>query len=426
MYKSELTDAFDQSVSGIKTNIETLRSISGSLESIRVSIESEGMSRDLAELMEQTVPGSITKHTRINGFTQYPSNVGKKVALESLFTTRSFTASAMIGAAVAAVAALFVKLIKWLTDQFTGKAADERRQRANSREYNKHSSPLGSAVPGWDDDPQYRAANITLQETVTQLLVATATGRNDILLRGLVSGGARSLVETLATQVTNDLSAVRAIGERVLGSLAVSDAVAGNDRVLEELHRFVIELQGGLDLTENISIPGLAGAPKAPLSERLMETREHYEQMSDTLAFPIKENSTMEDMDSIRETISEAARRVEALRYDALRQRLATLAKELRSATTRTSERLGTGAKQATEYMADAISIIHIRMNMIADIVAIVTLVVTSVNRADEASVRQLKIALDALSAAGAKFNSNDSRWRAEREFYLKVQKYTS
>lgn len=425
MYQSEFTGAIDKVVSDVKYNLETLRSIGGSLESIRVSIESDGMSRDLAELMEQHVPGMITKKTRINGFTSYPSTVGRTVALESIFSARNLGLGAMIAAVTAAVVALIARFVKWINEVTRGPKAKARAKRAHSRDWTAESDHLGANVPGWDEDPVFQADNRALQESCTRLLVYVAQNNHEILMRSLIGPAPRTLVEYLSGQIALDIKSIQTLSTTLLAKPAVGDGITGNDALVASLKETLMQFEGNLRTTENLVFPGLVGDSKSPLSARLIETRDFFEHMGSEPNAPVRETTKMENMDAIRVTISKASKAVENLRMDKTNQTLVNLMREMSSVKNAVKVKLGTGSERALEIVTDMLAIIQVELSLLADCVGIISALVGSVETADTASVAQMKSAIDALSRAGVKFSDNDPRFAKERKFKDMVDSLT-
>lgn len=421
MAGNNLTMDLDSLTTTTSNNMETLRRISASLESMEETIRNDGMSRDIAMLIEQQSPGAITETTRVNAFTQYPSQVKRDVGLEAIGSVRGKTMKgvviAILSAAIAAVSAFLMYLIK----RFTGKEANERRDRVKAKQWKPETpAEAGTSRPEWRQDPEFMAACDAFVGTINMTLVNTGSGRFQPFLRDVFQVKPKALFATLSDHITEALKLVRET-TATIGNTPLSvrydeqtDAVTGTIRNLYN------ELQTQYNVLEHVRPIGVPG--KGPLSERLVEMRSLVE--VDTNKMAITREPTLTDIYSYRGVIDESIKALEEMRME-------TLTKELRENTQfmqRTLNDLDIKftniPNRAADLLADSMYFVQRMLEMQTDLIAIVSTLTENALMADSAYCQLLRTQIAAMERVGIRFNGNEPEFAEDRKFYKEARSY--
>lgn len=420
MVGNELAMDIDSKVADAKDNMDTLRGLGASLESMQNTILNEGMSRDIAQLLEQHSPGAITATTRINAFTQYPSKVMRSAGLEAVSNVRSKSMRgvivAIVSAAVAALSAFLVYLIK----RFTGKDANERKNRANDRQWQSTSAAdVGSSRPEWRDDPEYRAATEAYINTINMLLIKTGSGGYTPFLKDVFTLRPRALFGVLTDHVTAAVKLARETGDALANSpLAVTDN--GNDLVMNEMQKLYTELNTQFNVLDNIKPMGIPG--RGPLSERLIEMRRLVEVEATQSAITIE--PTLTEIYGYRQVIDESIKVLETLSVDKLMREMQTNAKFLQKTLDDLDNKFANMPSRAADVLIEGMLFVQRMLEMQADLIAIVSTLMDNVLVADSAYCQLLRAQIDAMQRVGIRFNGSEPEFAADRKFYKEARRY--
>lgn len=421
MVGNELAMDIDSTVADTKNNMDMLRSLSTSLESIQNTIHNEGMSRDLAQLLEQRSPGAITSTTRINAFTQYPSRVMRSTGLEAVSAVRSKSMRgvivAIVSAAVAALSAFLVYLIK----RFTGKDAKERKERANDRQWqNTNAADAGASRPEWRDDPEYRAATDAYISTINMLLVKTGSGGYTPFLRDVFTMRPRALFDTLTDHVTEAIKLARQTADALANSPLAVDESAGNDIVMNEMQKLYTELNTQFNVLDNIKPNGVPG--RGPLSGRLMEMRRMVEDECNRSAVTIE--PTLSEIYGYRQVIDESIKVLENLSVDKLMREMQDNAKVLQKTLDDIDNRFANMPSRAADVLIEGMLFVQRMLEMQADLIAIVSTLMDNVLTADSAYCQLLRTQIEAMQRVGIRFNGSEPEFAEDRRFYKEARRY--
>lgn len=420
MVGNELAMDIDSKVADAKDNMDTLRSLSASLESMQNTILNEGMSRDIAQLLEQHSSGAITATTRINAFTQYPSKVMRSTGLEAVSNVRSKSMRgvivAIVSAAVAALSAFLVYLIK----RFTGKDANERKNRANDRQWNSTSAAdVGASRPEWRDDPEYRAATEAYINTINMLLIKTGSGGYTPFLKDVFTLRPRALFGVLTDHVTAAVKLARETGDALANSpLAVVDD--GNDLVMNEMQKLYTELNTQFNVLDNIKPMGIPG--RGPLSDRLIEMRRLVELEATQTAITIE--PTLTEIYGYRQVIDESIKVLETLSVDKLMREMQTNAKFLQKTLDDLDSKFANMPSRAADVLIEGMLFVQRMLEMQADLIAIVSTLMDNVLVADSAYCQLLRAQIDAMQRVGIRFTGSEPEFAEDRKFYKEARRY--
>lgn len=421
MVVNELAMDIDSTVSDAKDNMATLRSLGASLESMQNTILNEGMSRDVAQLLEQHSPGAITATTRINAFTQYPSKVMRSTGLEAVGNVRSKSMRgvivAIVSAAVAALSAFLVYLIK----RFTGKDATERKNRANDRQWHSATAAdAGASRPEWRDDPEYRAATDAYINTINMLLVKTGSGAYTPFLKDVFTLRPRALFGVLTDHVTEAVKLARETADALANSpLAVNES-SGNDLVMNEMQKLYTELNTQFNVLDNIKPNGVPG--RGPLSSRLIDMRRLVEEEATQTAITIE--PTLTEIYGFRQTIDESVKVLETLSVDKLMREMQTNAKFLQKTLDDIDSKFANMPSRAADVLIEGMLFVQRMLEMQADLIAIVSTLMDNVLVADSAYCQLLRAQIDAMQRVGIRFNGSEPEFAEDRKFYKEARRY--
>lgn len=421
MAGNSLTMDLDSLTTTTSNNMDTLRRISVSLESMEQTILNDGMSRDIAMLIEQQSPGAITETTRVNAFTQYPSVVKRDIGLEAIGNVRSKTMKgviiAILSAAIAAVSAFMVYLIK----RFTGKEANERRDRVKSKQWKPETpAEAGTSRPAWRQDPEFLAACDAFVGTVNMTLVNTGSGRFQPFLRDVFQVKPKALFGTLSDHITEALKLVRETTTAIGNTPLTVRYDEETDAVTNTMRNLYNELQTQFNVLEHVRPVGVPG--KGPLSERLVEMRSIVEMDTNKLA--ITREPTLTDIYSYRGVIDESIKALEDMKVDTLMKELRENTQFMQRILNDLDVKFANIPNRAADTLADAMFFVQRMLEMQTDLIAIVNTLSENALLADSAYCQLLRTQIAAMERAGIRFTGNEPEFAEDRRFYKEARNY--
>lgn len=417
MFGNELALTVDGYVDDAKSNIETLHRLSATLESLQDTIINEGMSRDVAQLLEQTSPGCVTERSRLNAFTRYNSPVGRDVGLEAIRAANGKLNSGWLTAIVAAAIAAISALITYLITQFTGKDATSRRERANDRNWGKVApSDVGASRPQWRDDLDFRAASDAFAGSINTLLVDTAGGKYTPFLKDAITLTPRPLFATVTSYIDTLLRMINETADMILTNrLDVETDVALSS--LEALQRNIAAQLIQLENTKPMGLPG-----RGPLSDRVMQYRGEMEHASSQRTLV-----ATDDVHAIyaqRVLVDNALKQVMGFKLDPLLREIRDNATAIDRTNNALSASFTSSSGRAGSILRACVEAIHVVIAIQADMAGIVSLLYDNIKIADDAYCNMLRAQLEAMQRAGINFKGSEVEFANDRKFYKEAVEY--
>jgi len=402
-------------------NMTALRRISASLESMEDTIRNEGMSRDIALLIEQQSPGAITDNARVNAFTQYPSQVKRDVGLEAINFVRGKSLKgiviAILSAAIAAAAAFLTFLIR----RFTGKEARSRKERAREKPMNPQTTAdAGHSRPEWRQDPEFTAACDAFAATINMTLVNTGSGQFRAFTRDVFMVKPQGLFGALSSHIVEAIKLVRTTTDNLGGIPRPIKYSADQDEVTLIMRNLFGELQTQYNVLEHVRPNGIPG--KGPLSERLMEMRSMLE--ADINRMAITQEPTLADIYSYRGVIDESMKMLEDMRVDLLMKEMKENSDFMQRTLSTLDVKFNYISNEAADALADAMYFIQRMLEMQSDLIGIVSTLTENVLAADSAYCQLLRTQIAAMQRAGIRFNGNEPEFAEDRKFYKDAMRF--
>lgn len=408
-------------LTAVKNNLDSLRRLAVTLESVQQEIEQDGMHRQLAEVLECQCAGVVTKRLHLNGFTQHPSRVGQQVAMEALSDLRNNSFKALLVTLITAAVAVIGGFITYLFKQFRGRSADARRERGKNKSWALFDvSNVGVSRPQWRTDPEYLAAVEAYEASLNVVLLKTGSGQYRALFEDVFRGKPKSIFSVLTEHVDKAIAAILETTRDLRGSDAVHDTARDNPTVLSKLTAMSTAIQKQYDLLERVVTPGFPGS--GPLSRRVLAKRQSIE--DDLGRAGITRESSLDELYGYIQTVLEAINNVEGYRVEALTAEMQASAKTLQSTLDNLDFTFGAGTDKASDLLVDAAFHIQRMLEIQADIISILSTLLGNVLTADEAYCTMLKEQLAAMERVGIRFNGNEAEFAEDRKFYKQARAF--
>ena len=402
-------------------NMTALRRISASLESMEDTIRNEGMSRDIALLIEQQSPGAITDNTRVNAFTQYPSQVKRDVGLEAINFVRGKSLKGIVVAILSAAIAAAAAFLTFLIRRFTGKEARARKERTREKPMNPQATAdAGHSRPEWREDAEFVAACDAFAATINLTLVNTGAGQFRAFTRDVFLVKPQGLFGALSSHIVEAIKLVRTTTENLSGIPRPIKYSADQDEVTLIMRNLFSELQTQYNVLEHVRPNGIPG--NGPLSERLMAMRGSIE--ADINRMAITQEPTLADIYSYRGVIDESMKMLEDMRIDTLMKEMKENSDFMQRTLSTLDVKFNYISNEAADALADAMYFIQRMLEMQSDLIGIVSTLTENVLTADSAYCQLLRTQIAAMQRAGIRFNGNEPEFAEDRKFYKDAMRF--
>lgn len=402
-------------------NMTALRRISASLESMEDTIRNEGMSRDIALLIEQQSPGAITDNARVNAFTQYPSQVKRDVGLEAINFVRGKSLKGIVIAILSAAIAAAAAFLTFLVRRFTGKEARSRKDRSREKPMNPQTTAdAGPSRPEWRQDPEFNAACDAFAGTINMTLVNTGSGQFRAFTRDVFMVKPQGLFGALSSHIVEAIKLVRTTTNNLEGIPRPIKYSAEQDEVTLIMRNLFGELQTQYNVLEHVRPNGIPG--KGPLSERLMEMRTMLE--ADINRMAITQEPTLADIYGYRGVIDESMKMLEDMRVDVLMKEMKENSDFMQRTLSTLDVKFNYISNEAADALADAMYFIQRMLEMQSDLIGIVSTLTENVLAADSAYCQLLRTQIAAMQRAGIRFNGNEPEFAEDRKFYKDAMRF--
>lgn len=408
-------------LSDSKDNLDTLKRLGASLESLQQTIVQDGMSRGVAQVLEQHSPGCITETSRINGFTQYPSQVGRNTGLEAISTVYSKSIKGIIVAIISAAAAALGAFLVYLIKRWSGREYIERKQRSTDRTWQANTpAQAGASRPQWRDDMEFKAASDAFMGTINMLLLNTGAGQYTPFLKEVFTVKPRALFDTLSDHITAAVRLARDTTNALANTPLAVVSNKGNDEILNAMQRLYQELGAQYTVLEALKPQGVPG--RGVLSERLLNMRSAVEIEANKSG--VTRDYTLSDAYAFRGVINEGIAVLENLRIDTLMREMNDNAKALQKTLDDIDNRFANFPGRAADVLIEAMLYVQRMLEMQADLIGIVSTLIDNVLQADTAYCQLLRTQIEAMGRAGIRFNGNEPEFAEDRKFYKEARKF--
>jgi len=418
MSANELMLTVGSAVNGARDNINLLRGVSVALENIREEIETEGMSRSMAELINQQVPGSVTQ--RMNAFTQYPSKVNVSVGLEALGSAGGKTIKAIIVAIIGAAVAAIGAFLGWVVSKYKGRDADAMKRRAKDKKVQR-SNPAnkGPLRPEWRSDLEYAASVENFKASITVGLIETGSGRYKKLLNSIMRGPDGGLLAVLTKHIDSSMKSIVVTTKAMEGNPAVYDRHQHNPEVVGELKNLSEAIMNQYLLLQRVNPDGLPG--NGALSDRLTALRQKVE--GDAHKGAVSDSSDLATIYNYRQVVDEAIGNLLDVDISSMGRECTAAGKSLQQMMSRLDLTFLPGSNRATEVLLDSIQAVQLMIDMQADIIAIVNYLFESTIQADDSYTSMLRRQLEAMERVGI-VSGSEFMTADDQEFFRHARSY--
>ncbi|QXO11141.1 hypothetical protein pEaSNUABM54_00315 [Erwinia phage pEa_SNUABM_54] len=418
MSANDLMLTVGSAVNGARDNFAMLRGVTVALENIRDEIETEGMSRSMAELIEQQVPGSVAQ--RPNAFTQYPSQVNYAAGMEALGVAGSKTLKGIILAIIGACVAAIGAFLGWIVKKYKGRDADALKRRAKDKRVQKTNPPeRGQMRPEWRDDLEYAASVENFRASITVGLIETGAGKHGKMLNSIMFGRDGGLLAVLTKHIDSSMKSIVTTTKAMEGNPAVYDRHSGNPAVVAELKNLAEATMNQYLLLQRVQPEGIKG--NGVLSDRVLELRARIEKEAQTPG--LTADVDLNTLYNTRQVIDEAINNILDIDVTPMGRECTAAGKSLQQLMDRLDLTFRAGSSAATEALLDSIQSVQLMIDMQADLIGIINTIFASTIAADDNYTFMLRRQIEAMERVGI-VPGSEFMTKDDQEFYRYAKEY--